>query len=293
MAFSRVFRLVRQTVIITLILLAILPVLFGCAVIWGVTHMPCGAEQSPSLVGMTRYEAVTFPASELGQPVKGFFVQGTNGATIILPPTGGSGAGYWRPEYTLLNEHGYNLLNYESRRCLGQPISLGYSAVSEVGDALTYLETRADVDMTRVGIHGFSTAGATSIMAGARYPQLKAVIAEGGYYDFARYTEDQVRGEWFAPLYRLGAHVSYRGITGLDIHVLSPVSVIDQIAPRPVLLVYGTREPSLAGARLQLAAAGENAALWEVPNATHGHYYTHAPEEYTERITAFFDAALQ
>ncbi len=289
---ARLFRLLRSVVLITLPLLLILPTVFGCAFIWLITHMACGGEQSPSVEGMTRYEAITFKSSELNQPVQGFFVHGTNGVTIILPPTGGSGAGYWRREYTLLNEHGYTLLNYESRSCMGQPISLGYSEVSEVGDALAYLQTRADVDMERVGIQGFSTGGATSIMAGARYPQLKAVIAEGGYYDFERYTDDQVRGEWFAPLYRLGTHVGYRGITGLDISVLSPLSVVGQIAPRPLLLIYGQNEPSLAGGRLQLEAAGDNAQLWEVPGAGHGNYYASAPEDYTERVIGFLDATF-
>jgi dipeptidyl aminopeptidase/acylaminoacyl peptidase len=146
--------------------------------------------------------------------------------------------------------------------------------------------------MNRIGISGFSTGGATSIMAGARYARIKAVIAEGGYYDFHKLIDDESERYWFGGLYAFGARLSYQLALGMPMTVLSPVSVIGQIAPRPVLLVYGTREPSLPGARKQLTVAGENAELWEVPNGTHGSYWIHAPEEYERRVIAFFDSAL-
>ena len=74
--------------------------------------------------------------------------------------------------------------------------------------------------------------------------------------------------------------------------VLSPVSVIGEIAPRPILLIYGTNEPALYGARLELAAAGPNAELWEVEGAVHGNYQYVAPEEFEQRVIAFYNRAF-
>ncbi len=289
---TRLFRILRTFAVITVFLVLFIPCALGFMFMLGVTHMPCGGAQSPESLGISTYEAINFPASGLNREVRGYYLPGSSGTTLIIPPTGGSGAGYWRAEYTVLYDHGYGLLNYESRRCMGLPISLGYSETDEVGDVLAYLESRGDVDMTRVGVYGFSTSGATSIMAGARYPQLAAVIASGGYHDFSVLTDEQVRGQWFAPLYRLGADAGYGLATGLEMQVLSPISVIDQIAPRPLLLVYGTHEPTLAGARLQLAAAGAQAVLWEVPGAGHGDYYATAPDEYVRRVVGFLDGAF-
>ena len=79
--------------------------------------------------------------------------------------------------------------------------------------------------------------------------------------------------------------------TGDRFERLSPVSVIGQIAPRPILLIYGTNEPSLPGAHLELAAAGSNATLWEVAGATHGSYIYTAPDEYRQRVTGVYDTA--
>lgn len=266
--------------------------MMGFLQIWIITHLPCDAQSDPATQGMNNYEMVSFPGKVTNQEIRGYFVHGTNGATIIIPPTGGSGLGYWRKEAVILNENGYNLLNYESRNCLGLTHSLGYNEVNEVGDALDYLAARNDVDITRIGISGFSTGGATSIMAAARYPQIRAVIAEGGYYDFHELIGDETERYWFGGFFAFGANLSYQLALGMPMTVLSPVSVIGQIAPRPLLLIYGSREPSLPGARKQLAAAGENAELWEVPEGTHGSYWIHAPQDYERRVITFFDLAL-
>jgi pimeloyl-ACP methyl ester carboxylesterase len=119
------------------------------------------------------------------------------------------------------------------------------------------------------------------------------VVAEGGYHDFVDELEqNSPHTLWFAPFFRFGARAGYRLITGEDMSVLSPISAIVKIAPRPILLIYGTNEPGLNGARLQQQATRANAELWEVDGARHGNYLDIALEEYEQRVLAFLDAAL-
>jgi pimeloyl-ACP methyl ester carboxylesterase len=177
------------------------------------------------------------------------------------------------------------------------PLSLGYYEVDEVVDALDYLVTREDVDPDRVGIYGFSSAGATAVMAAARLPDFRAVVAEGGYGSFVENALGRDRGHhllhaYFLTLFRWATRLTYRLVTGLDLAQLSPVTVIDQIGPRPILLIYGSREVSLPGGRRQQAVAGGNAELWIVEGAGHGNYLAVAPEAYEVRIVTFFDEAL-
>jgi pimeloyl-ACP methyl ester carboxylesterase len=87
--------------------------------------------------------------------------------------------------------------------------------------------------------------------------------------------------------------LTYRLITGTDIHALNPSGVIGQIRPRPILLIYGDREVSLPGGYQQKAAAGDNAELWIIPGAGHGGYRQLAAAEYETRIMAFFDRTLK
>jgi uncharacterized protein len=281
-------------VVIGIILMVGIPFVYGLNFIRDLTTGSCSGDGDPAAYDLP-FEEVSFQSSEFNMPIRAYFIPGDNGATLIVPPGTTGGRGGWLHEIAVLNRNGYSALSYESRNCMGHPISLGYAEVTEVGDALDYLATRPDVNMEKVGVHGFSAAGAMAIMAGARYPAISAVLAEGGYHDFGESLHDTVQAQGWSFLgafYELGARFGYRYTTGYDVSVLSPVSVIGQIAPRPILLIYGTNEPSLPGAHLELAAAGDNAELWEVTGATHGSYWYTAPEEFEERVIAFYDRAF-
>ncbi len=289
----------RRRIIYALRLLAVaaallapgIPFALGYSMMISFTAGGCGGGDDPRRYDLP-FEEVAFPAAVLQTTIRGYFIPGGNGVTVIVPPTGASDRGNWMHEIAVLHRHGYSALTYESRNCLGYAHSLGYAEVAEVADALAYLRTRPDVNMERVAIHGFSTAGATAILAAARFPELRAVVAEGGYHDFAAQLRASLGGAWYSLPYMWGAQLAYRLITGHDMGVLSPVSVIRQIAPRPVLLIYGTAEPSLDGGRAQLAAAGAHASLWEVPGAAHGGYWYAAPDEFERRVIAFYDGAF-
>jgi pimeloyl-ACP methyl ester carboxylesterase len=69
-----------------------------------------------------------------------------------------------------------------------------------------------------------------------------------------------------------------------------PASVLSQISPRPILLVYGEYEASDGEA--MLAAALSPAELWIVPGSGHAGYRYAAPDEYRQRIVRFFDSAF-
>lgn len=288
----------RRTLILAAlaVLLAIggTPAALGCLTTYALLYSPCSeAATTPGDFGLA-YEDLTISARAGGR-FRAFFIppSDTAGAVIVIPPTTAGGRGTRLDKVDMFARHGYGVVTFESRRCAGMgPLSLGYKETSEVGDVLAYLKTRPDVG--RIGIYGFSSAGAASVMAAAKYPEIAAVIAEGGYGDFAEgavgigTNGDSV----LESIYRRSVGVSYRAITGVNISRLSPIDVIGQIAPRPILLIYGSYEPSLAGAYKQLAAAGDNADLWVVEGATHGAYFKVAPEEYERRVIAFFDAAL-
>lgn len=290
------FRLITFFVVTLTIALLSLPFLLGSLSMLGLLYAPCSQGYlTPTDLGYPA-EPITLQA-RAGGSFQGYFIPGVNGATIIMPPPFTSGRSVRLAEMEILAKRGYNIFMFESRRCAAMgPLSLGYKEVDEVADALDYLASRPDVDPERIGIYGFSSAGATSVMAAARHPRLRAIVAEGGYGDFTenalgRNYQSGFMG-YFVPLFRWGSYITYRGVTGLDISQLSPVTVIGQISPRPILLIYGTQEVSLPGGRRQKAAAGSNAELWVIEGAGHGNYLQVAPEEYERRLVTFFDTAL-
>lgn len=281
-------------VIAALVTSVVVPAGLGFATTYRLLYSPCDADATtPGDFGLTG-EDLTL-AARAGGRFRAFYISGTNRAAIIIPPTTNDGRGNRLHLAAMLASHGYAAITFESRRCAGMgPLSLGYKETDEVGDVLAYLQTRSDVDPDRIGITGFSSAGATAVMSAARFPALRAVIAEGGYGDFAQGVIGSGKRDdtLLETVYKQSLRLSYHLITGVDIDKLSPVHVINQIAPRPILLIYGSNERSLDGARQQLDAAGHNAQLWIVEGAWHGTYMTDAPEEYENRVIAFFDRAL-
>lgn len=288
------FRLIRFFLIATLIGAMFMPVCLGVMSVTVLVYASCAERGTlPDDYGATTWETFTIEASA-GGSFSGYYIEGNNGATVIFPPNFSAGRDNRLAEASVLIKHGYSVVTFESRRCADMgPISLGYQEVDEVGDVLAYLRDRGDVDFSRIGIHGFSSAGATAIMAAARYPEIQAVVAEGGYADMDALLEDQTSDfPFFVGTYSWSMRQTYQAIIGDSLETLNPLTVINTIAPRPILLVYGSKEVSLEGGKAQQQAAGDNAELWIVEGAGHGGYLRVAPEEYERRMVAFFEDAL-
>lgn len=297
----------RRVLVITisaaLFVIVFVPFGLGFTTTWATTRSPCagnpGAPQTPAEFNLP-FMSVNIPA-RWGGVYRGFFVPGALDATIIIPPTGSGGVDGALRELAMLAGHGYNLLTYESRVCVGKPISLGYREVDDVGDALDYLRRNPDklpVKLDHIGLYGFSTAGATATMATARYSQIDALVTVGNYATLGDMVETTIPKNVVDLLVGLGFRLSYWLSTGEDPANLNPLDAIVEVPPRPVLFIYGSLEFSLPGAQRQLAAIRaidpkESAELWIVPGADHGGYFDAVGTAAVARhVLPFFDCAL-
>ncbi len=80
------------------------------------------------------------------------------------------------------------------------------------------------------------------------------------------------------------------GIKLGDLDPESAVAVIDY----PILLIHGmedTRIPVEQGIRVH-AASHQNSSLWLVPGTDHVDAFLNFPDEYTERVIAYFRGRL-
>ncbi|MBN1954188.1 MAG: prolyl oligopeptidase family serine peptidase [Anaerolineae bacterium] len=258
------------------------------------THPGCGEMGlTPADVGIAEAEDVTYSSHD-GLTLRAWYLPPQNGAVVILlPGLGGAREGMLH-EGAILARHGYGLLLTEMRSCadpegLG---TLGYWEAADLVQAAAWVHAQPGV--AHAGVLGYSQGGVTAILGAAREPQIEAVVAEGGFYDL---TGDILNEGGNDPLWNM---LTYRAVlfffrreTGIDAHDISPISVIQRISPRPLLLIYGDREVEAARPQEQIEQAREPKELWIVPNCGHGEYLNVAAEEWEERVVAFFDQAFQ
>lgn len=256
------------------------------------THPGCSdTGHTPLDVGITGARDVTYPSHD-GLPLRAWYLPPQNGVVIVLLPGLGGGRDGMLREGAVLARHGYGLLLTEMRSCArtdGQA-TLGYKEARDLAEAVTWVRSQPGV--AHVGVLGFSMGGVTAILGAAEDTRIEAVVAEGGFYDLAADITEEGSGSWWERAFRRAILFFFRREAGVDARAVSPISVIDHISPRPLLLIYGDREVAETHPQEQLARAGESSELWIIPNCGHGQYLDVAAEEWERRVTTFFDAAF-
>lgn len=267
--------------------------------------LPVEAVQGlPSDYGLS-YESVRFPSREDNVDLAAWYIRPQiqdRRCTIIMV----HGKDHNRNDRSIqmlelardLSSHGYSVLMLDMRahgESAGKLFSLGYFERRDVLGAVDYLRSRKDFTGCAAGL-GFSTGAVALINAAAQEPAVKAVVADGAWPDTRSLLERELPSQsklpgFFTPPTLFMARVMY----GIDMASVRPIDTIGSIAPRPILLIHGTKDryTSVAEARaLYAAARNPNAQLWVVEGAPHVQSYALHPEEYRERLLTFLDAAL-
>ncbi len=247
---------------------------------------------TPGDLGLS-YESVTFTSD--GIKFAGWYIPSRNRAAVILLHGYGNNRAMMLGQAQLLAQQGYGVLLYDLRghgESGGTMRAYGWQDANDVNGALDYLQTRADVDQTRIGILGFSIGGQIAIRAAAQNQRLKAVIADDpGFVTGDDAPPPASFTEW--PIYAM-TWVDCKGIE-LRTGVTPPpgvVRVIGQIAPRPLLLIATGQDMGYRLIQHYYDLAGEPKTLWQIPETYHGGELSARPQEYAQRVTAFFDQAL-
>lgn len=141
-----------------------------------------------------------------------------------------------------------------------------------------------------IGVLGVSMGAASAIGAAAEDPAIGALVADCSYAEI----EPLMRRHWaqasgLPGIFLPSTLFMGRFVVGTDVTAARPVTEIDDIAPRPVLIIHGNADaftPVEHGRAL--AAAAPTAEYWEVPGAGHGRSYSVDPQRYVERVATFF-----
>lgn len=252
--------------LLSILLIASAPTLPGCT---GVFFQPSPVlVRTPMDLGLV-YEAVTLAPSRDVKLACWFLPAPGRARGTVLFLHGNAenisthiGAVHWMPA------EGFNVLLLDYRgygRSTGVPTLEGVQA--DIDAAVRHLMDRPDVDRTRLVLFGQSLGGALAGWYAARGTNrhaFRAVVIDSAFSSYRDIARE-----------KLGLHWSTRwlsGPAGLTIDDdYSPVRVIGDISPTPLLLIAGARDsivPSRHAERL-FAQAGAPKTLWQFPDAGH------------------------
>jgi esterase/lipase len=255
-----------------------------------VAQIPCCSE-TPADRG-SAYEDVTFE-TDLGHTLSAWFIPSRNGATIITVHGAGTNRSTVLDEAEMLVRHGYGVLMVDIEGfgdSGGRANAFGWLGARDVHAATAYLATRPEVDSSRIGGLGLSMGGEVLLHAAGESTDLRAIVAEGAT---GRTAADFRELKGSEPMF------VFHTVVGLSMRLISgeepppPLKrMVQQIAPRDVLLIGADLREERELMTLYAEIGGPSFDLWFIPESKHVGAFDLHPEEYEQRVIAFFDAAL-
>ena len=244
-------------------------------------------------------EEVTFCPLQGDHQVSGWYVPYPDATTTVILSPGFRGS---RSDVlglcALLWKAGHNILVFEyfgHGTVVGKPVTLGYREINDFLGAVAYARQRAP--HARLGAVGYSMGAAVSIMGCARTTEVEALIADSAFATHRRVVEYAVRRTLHLPfiLFEWAADLLLLLRAGYRFNQVEPLRDIGHIAPRPILIIHGTKDSIVDpnDAPLLYNAAGEPKELWVVPGVEHCGVYFADRVTYTNKVIDFFDTYLK
>ena len=264
-------------------------------------------QDTPATFGMS-YEDVSFPAREDGLKIAAWYI-----------PADGSQEAEKRPAIVMV--HGWNASRTRAFNWrfleLAQALHQGGFSVlmidlrghGQSGDSrFTFgLYERRDVLAAvdwllahghkpgQVGLIGTSMGAASVVGAAAENQAVGAVVTDSLFAEIY----PVVKGLWVKQsglpmIFFYPTMWMFRLENGYDLASARPIEEIGKIAPRPLLMIHCQVDqdvPVVHFQRLQQAAPW--AETWLVQSCKHAEIFNEVPQEYSQRVIAFFGASLK
>lgn len=242
------------------------------------------------------YEDVTFSTTD-GLTLRGWFfpAERPGAPAMIYAPATSHDQRSGLSLVPAFHDAGYNVLLFSYR---GHALSDGRKGSFTYGEA----ESR-DVDaaveflfeakgIRQISVVGHSVGAVSAILSAARNPLIDAVVAVAPF--------NCVTDVWFTsrpklvPPFVLDWTLWVAEKTrGFDREQVCPLQVVEQIAPRPLLVIHGTEDRRITEAQVQelFAAAEQPKALWLVEGASHSAIRNPVLDELAGDVILFLNSA--
>jgi fermentation-respiration switch protein FrsA (DUF1100 family) len=273
-------------------LLALLALGFALSLLFTRRHKP-DETRSPAEYGLA-FEEVTFPTRD-GLALRGWWIPASNSDRAVIFLHGHAGSMDPDVQYApALHTAGLNVLMFDFRahgRSDGKMSTIGYLERQDALGAVDFVRAKS---ISRIGLLGFSMGGRVAMLTVPICPHVRAVISDGGPARLDSAMTNWVMERGAPRLLAVALAWLAIAVTSLRLRAnlfrYEPARWVGQIAPRPILLIHGDRDPFTTPAEFDalVAAAGQPKEIWRVPEAGHREVDQHYPDEYRQRVVAFF-----
>lgn len=253
---------------------------------------------SPAEYGL-EFKSVHFPSTD-GITLSGWWIPAEESPNTIIFLHGF--AGTMDPDLKYVPafiQAGYNVLMFDFRahgRSRGNRSSLG---ALEVNDVLGAIQFAKSCNSWAIGLMGFSMGGRAALLTAATHAGVQAVISDGGplrlstaiSMDLRRRKVPDNLTPIMAFMILLGASLRL----WVNLFRKDPLVVGNKIAPIPVLLIHGDKDPYTRIIELNkmMAKSKGNLHLWRVAGANHREVDLVDPELYLQTVIGFFDQHIK
>ncbi len=239
------------------------------------------------------FQPVAFSAAD-GVGIRGWWLPPRNGSAIILVHGWGESREQMVPQALMLARHGFGVLAFDLRahgESGGELSTSGDQERRDVRAAIDFAATRPDVGPGSIGIVGFSIGALAAADVAIDDGRVAAIVLEAMHGSLEELVIHDYGAHGF--LTELPARWTYRA-SGVDVADLAPGERICGLAPRPLLLIYGERDPEapVGEGRQVLARSCGPASMWVVPGGGHGGWSGDEVGALEARLVTFFSESL-
>lgn len=289
-------RVARVAIAIVIGVLAAFPIVFA----WVFAHPPRKLHRKTPKTFDLEFERVNLRTDD-GLRLSAWYVPHAKPKGIVVYCHGFTGNRSEMIYYLrILHDAGYAGILFDFRAhgwSDGSRVTFGHREPEDLRTAIRWARAHPDLSGLPLAVFGESMGGAVALLVAGSDPGVRAVIADSPYSRFDTAIDGRLTN-LFGP--RMGGAMRplVQGfgslLLGVPVASISPIEAAKGLAPRPVLLIQGSRDyldpPRNSG---EIAATvGESAIFWEVEGARHVSS-RHVPrDEYARRITEFLDESL-
>ena len=189
-----------------------------------------------------------------------------------------------------LHQHGYNVLLFDFQsygKSQGAFSTLGMVESEDILAAIAFVHSLPETMYSKIGVLGLSMGATAAVLAASRSADIVALIAESCPLDATRVLSD-VPSE----ASRNADQQLVQQVYGVDITQARPIDYVGKPAGHTaIFFINGDADDitPLPGMQALYLAAADPKQYWVVPGAGHAQSFSVDPQDYMQRVDAFFD----